>query len=139
SQIVADEDFGSGTTGKKLNQVVAQVGDLLEKNRDNIKQAILNGNTTLKTTVDQNRDLAEMLDVAPLTLANFYNAIDRTNGSVRVRVLTDRIIFETQAAKEICNLMGLRQLGCSTGTLQDYGPDFGLTYVLDGLAAMGQK
>jgi hypothetical protein len=29
-------------------------------------------------------------------------------------------------------------LGCSTGTLADYGPDFVLTFVLDGLSAMGQ-
>ncbi|CPS05041.1 Putative MCE family protein [Mycobacteroides abscessus] len=57
----------------------------------------------------------------------------------RARFLTDKLLFESQTGKEICNLMGLRQLGCSTGTLQDYGPDFGLTYVLDGLAAMGQK
>ncbi|MGV7625346.1 mammalian cell entry protein, partial [Mycobacterium kansasii] len=51
----------------------------------------------------------------------------------------DRMIFDSQLTKEVCNLMGLRQLGCSTGTVQDFGPDFGLTYVLDGLAAMGQK
>ena len=36
-------------------------------------------------------------------------------------------------------MMDLRQLGCSTGTLQDFGPDFGLTYVLDGLSVMGQN
>jgi hypothetical protein len=35
--------------------------------------------------------------------------------------------------------MHLRQLGCSTGTLQDFGPDFGVSYILDGLEAMGQK
>ncbi|OBB17715.1 mammalian cell entry protein [Mycobacteriaceae bacterium 1482268.1] len=139
SQVVADEDFGSGTTGKKLNEVINHVGDILDANRDNIKQAILNGNTTLKTAVDQQRDLAELLDVAPLTLDNFYNAIDQTNGSVRVRLLTDRLLFDNQVIKEVCNMMGLRQLGCSTGTLQDFGPDFGLSYVLDGLAAMGQR
>ncbi|CNK41668.1 Virulence factor Mce family protein [Mycobacterium tuberculosis] len=65
--------------------------------------------------------------------------VDRANGSIRGRVLTDRVIFDGQYAKEVCNVMGLRQLGCSTGTLQDFGPDFGLTYVLDGMAAMGQK
>jgi phospholipid/cholesterol/gamma-HCH transport system substrate-binding protein len=139
SQIVAEEDFGSGTTGKKLNEVLDQVGGLLDANRDNIKAAILNGNTALKTTVDQQRDLAELLDLAPLTLDNFYNTIDQANGSVRVRVLTDRLLFDNQVVKEMCNLMGLRQLGCSTGTLQDFGPDFGLSYVLDGMAAMGQK
>jgi phospholipid/cholesterol/gamma-HCH transport system substrate-binding protein len=139
SQIVTDEDFGSGTTGKKLTEVLDQVGAVLDNNRDHIQHAILNGNTTLKTAVDRQRDLAELLDLAPLTLDNFYNAIDQTNGSVRVRVLTDRVLFDNQVIKEVCNLMGLRQLGCSTGTLQDFGPDFGLSYVLDGLAAMGQK
>jgi hypothetical protein len=70
---------------------------------------------------------------------NLYNIVDQDNGALRTRLLTDKLLFESQTAKEICNMMGLRQLGCSTGTLQDYGPDFGLTYVLDGLAAMGQK
>jgi phospholipid/cholesterol/gamma-HCH transport system substrate-binding protein len=27
--------------------------------------------------------------------------------------------------------MGLKQLGCATGTLADYGPDFGLGKMLD--------
>jgi len=138
-QIMADEEIGSGSTGKKFDQMVQQATDLLDANRDTIKKAVLNGNTTLEAVVAQQRDVAEVLDLAPLVVDNAYNVIDRANGSVRVRVLTDRAIFDSQLAKEVCNMMGLRQLGCSTGTLQDYGPDFGLTYVLDGLAAMGQK
>lgn len=51
--------------------------------------------------------------------------IDRANGSVRARFLTDRLLFDSQYTKEICNLMGLRQLGCSTGTIQDFGPTSG--------------
>ena len=47
-QIMADEDIGSGSTGKKLDQLVQQAGDLLDANRDTIKQAVLNGNTTLE-------------------------------------------------------------------------------------------
>ena len=139
SQIMADEDIGSGSTGKKLGQLVQQASDLLDANRDTFKKAIVNGNSTLDAVVAQQRDLAEVLDIAPMLADNVYNVIDQANGSVRARVLTDRVIFDSQFGKEICNMMGLRQLGCSTGTLQDYGPDFGLTYVLDGLAAMGQK
>jgi phospholipid/cholesterol/gamma-HCH transport system substrate-binding protein len=138
-QILGDEDIGRGTTGKKFDQLIQQAGDLLDANRDTIKHALLNGNTTLKTLSDQRRDLAETLDLAPLVADNGYNIIDRANGSLRARFLTDRLIFDNQYTKEICNMMGLRQLGCSTGTLQDFGPDFGLTYVLDGMAAMGQK
>ncbi|OBG33026.1 mammalian cell entry protein [Mycobacterium alsense] len=139
SEIMADEDIGSGNTGRKLDQLVQRAGDLLDTNREAIKDALLHGNTTLKTVTDKRRDLAELLDVAPLVADNAYNMIDRANGSVRARFLTDRLLFDSQYTKEICNLMGLRQLGCSTGTIQDFGPDFGLTYVLDGLAAMGQK
>jgi ABC-type transporter Mla subunit MlaD len=139
SQIMADEDLGSGDTGHKLDRLIQRAGDLLDENRDNVKQAVLHGNDTLKTVTDQRRDLAELLDLAPLVADNAYNMIDRANGSVRARFLTDRLLFDSQYTKEICNLMGLRQLGCSTGTIQDFGPDFGLTYVLDGMAAMGQK
>jgi phospholipid/cholesterol/gamma-HCH transport system substrate-binding protein len=139
SDVMADEDFGSGTTGRKLDQLVQRAGDLLDANRDNIKEALLKGNKTLQAVTDQRRDLAELLDIAPLVADNAYNMIDRANGSVRARFLTDRLLFDSQYTKEICNLMGLRQLGCSTGTQQDFGPDFGLTYVLDGMAAMGQK
>ncbi|WP_100483440.1 MCE family protein [Mycobacteroides abscessus] len=139
SNIIDDEALGTGTTGRQLNDLVTQAGDLLDANRDHIKQSILNGNTTLRTLVDKQRELAETIDVAPLAVENLYNTVDQDNGSFRARFLTDKLLFESQTGKEICNLMGLRQLGCSTGTLQDYGPDFGLTYVLDGLAAMGQK
>ena len=100
---------------------------------------VRNGKRRPTTTVENKRELAEFLDLAPLTLDNLYNAVDQINGAARVHVLTDRVLFDTQTIKEVCNMMGLRQLGCSTGTLQDFGPDFGLTYVLDGLAAMGQK
>lgn len=139
SQILADEDIGSGTTGKQLNLVLTELGDLLEKNRDNIRGAVVGGDATLKAVVDHQRDLAETLDVAPLTLDNLYNVIDRENGAVRAHILTDKVLFDTPAVKEVCNLMHLRQLGCSTGTLQDFGPDFGVSHILDGLAAMGQR
>lgn len=139
SQVIADEDLGSGTTGKKLNEVLVQTGEVLEANRDNIKGIVDNANTVSGTTVEHQRNLAEFLDLAPMTLDNIYNIIDQRNGSIRAKVLTDRVLFDSQTMKEVCNMMGLRQLGCSTGTLQDFGPDYGLTYMLDGLAAMGQK
>jgi virulence factor Mce-like protein len=139
SQILADEDLGSGTTGKKINEVLTHTGEILEKHRESIKHLVANGDIVLKTTVDHERDLMEFLDVAPMTLDNLYNVADQKNGALRVKVVTDKVLFDNQLIKEVCNMMGLRQLGCSTGTLQDFGPDFGLSYMLDGLAAMGQK
>ncbi|SIJ87057.1 Putative Mce family protein [Mycobacteroides abscessus subsp. abscessus] len=131
--------LGTGSTGRRFNELVKQAGDIVEANRDHLKQTILNSNTALKAVVDNQREISEWIDVQPLAWDNMYNAVDHDNKRLRVRFMTDRLVFESQMDKEICNMMGLRQLGCSTGTLQDYGPDFGLTYVLDGLAAMGQK
>lgn len=139
SQILDEESLGTGSTGRRFNELVKQAGDIVEANRDHLKQTILNSNTALKAVVDNRREISEWIDVQPLAWDNMYNAVDQDNKRLRVRFMTDRLLFESQMDKEICNMMGLRQLGCSTGTLQDYGPDFGLTYVLDGLAAMGQK
>ncbi|MGV9797916.1 MlaD family protein [Mycobacterium sp. NPDC003449] len=139
SEILAQEDFGSGTTGRQLTEVVEQTGDILKANRDVIGQGIANGNTSIQSLYDRQRELAEFFDVLPLMADNLFNTIDQRNGAIRAHFLADRMVFDGQMAKEVCNMMGLRQLGCSTGTLQDYGPDFGLTSMLDGLAAMGQK
>ena len=139
SQILDDEALGTGSTGHKFNDLVKQAGDIVEANRDNLKQTILNSNTAHKAVVDTQREISEWIDVQPLAWDNMYNVVDQDNKRLRIRFMTDRLLFESQMDKEICNMMGLRQLGCGTGTLQDYGPDFGLTYMLDGLAAMGQK
>lgn len=139
SQVLADEDLGRGTTGKQFNVVLTQLGDLLEQNHDSINAMLANGDTTLDTTVEFQREIAEFLNVFPMTLDNLYNIFDRENGAARVHLLTDKVLFDTQPIKEVCNLMHLRQLGCSTGTLKDFGPDFGVSYILDGLTAMGQK
>jgi virulence factor Mce-like protein len=138
SQMLANEDFGTGRTGRKINEIVTQATSLLQANRDNLKQAVLNGDTAVTTLVDKQRDLAELINLLPLTLENLYNAVDTNNGAVRLHALTDKILVDSQSTKELCNMMHLRQLGCGTGTLADYGPDFGLTYVLDGLSMMGQ-
>lgn len=138
SQMLADEDLGSGSTGHKFNEIVTQATALLQANRENLKQSVLNGDRAAATLIEKQRDLAELIDLLPLTLENVYNAIDTNNGTVRIHALVDKILIDSQGTKELCNMMHLRQLGCGTGTLADYGPDFGLTYVLDGLSMMGQ-
>lgn len=138
TQMLADEDLGSGRTGRKLNQIITQATALLQANRDNLKQSVANGDIAVKTLIEKQRDLSELIDVLPLTLENIYNTIDTNNGTIRIHALVDKILIDSQGTKEICNMMHLRQLGCGTGTLADYGPDFGLTYVLDGLSMMGQ-
>lgn len=131
SDILAEEDLGSGTTGAKLNQVLDQATRLLNDRRDALHDALGNADDITATLVDFRRELAEFLDVAPMTVDNLYNIMDPVAGSMRVHLLVDKLIMNGQLAKEMCNLMGLKQLGCATGTLQDYGPDFGMTEMLD--------
>ncbi|MGY1989163.1 MCE family protein [Mycolicibacterium fortuitum] len=138
SEILAAEQFGTGETGRKANEVLTQAGELLETHEETIRAAVQNSNSILSAVDDNQRQLAEAFDVLPLMLDNVYNTIDPVNGSLRVHALVDKILFDSQLTKEVCNLMGLRQLGCSTGTLQDYGPDFGLTHMLDSMVRMGQ-
>ncbi|WP_102144401.1 MCE family protein [Mycobacterium hubeiense] len=134
SDILAAEDLGTGSTGAKVNQILDEASRLLQGNREGLKETLADTRSITTTITDYRRDLAETLDVAPLTIDNLYNIIDPVAGSARAHVVTDKVIFNSQFGKEICNLMGLKQLGCATGTLQDYGPDFGLTSVLDLMA-----
>lgn len=55
SQIVDDESLGTGSVGRKLNDVLKQAAEVLETNRDHIKQSVLNGDGAFKTLVDQQR------------------------------------------------------------------------------------
>jgi phospholipid/cholesterol/gamma-HCH transport system substrate-binding protein len=131
SDILADEDLGSGATGAKANQILSEAARLLERNRDALKSTFADTRTITTSLTDLRREMEETLDVGPLAIDNIYNVIDANAGSVRVHGLIDKIILDSQFGKEICNLMGLKQLGCATGTLKDYGPDFGLTQMLD--------
>jgi phospholipid/cholesterol/gamma-HCH transport system substrate-binding protein len=138
SDILAAENLGTGTTGTKINQILAQATSLLEKNRDGLKSTTADFQTITAAIVDYRRELSEFFDVAPLMIDNVTNAIDPNAGAVRVHGLADKLLANGQMSKEICNLMALKQLGCGTGTLRDYGPDFGVTGMLDLMAGVPQ-
>lgn len=134
SDILADQNLGSGRTGAKANEILDEVSGLLERHRDQLKGAFGDLNTVVGSLSDNKRELMETLDVLPLTIDNVYNALDPVGGSIRGHLVTDKLLAYNQLNKELCNLMGLKQLGCATGTLQDYGPDFGLTSMMDLMA-----
>ena len=136
TDILADQDLGTGSTGAKINQILEQATALLEKNRDGMKSTIADAATLTTAISDNRRELSEAFNLLPLTAENIYNAIDPNAGSLRVHLLADKLLFNTQFAKELCNLIGDKQLGCATGTIQDYGPDFGITGMLDLMAGV---
>ncbi|MEN4450112.1 MCE family protein [Mycobacterium sp. SM3041] len=136
SDIVADEHLGTGTTGRQLNEILTRAADLLEKNREGLKSTATDFTTVTRAVVDYRRELAEFFDVAPLAINNVYNTIDSDTGTIRVHALADKLLFDSQFGKEVCNLIGKKQLGCATSTLRDYGPDFGVTGMLELMAGV---
>lgn len=134
SDILADENLGAGRTGAQINQILTQTATLLEKNRDNLKVTTGDFRIITQALIDYQRELAEFFDIAPMTIDNVSNAIDYNARGLRVHALTDKLLMQSQFGKEICNLIGAKQLGCATGTIRDYGPDFGLNGMFELMA-----
>lgn len=137
SGVLAGQQLGSGSTGTQLNQILSETTDLLEKNRDVLKSTTANAETVTRAMADYRREMAENLDLIPMLADNVYNMIDHDKAAIRAHPLLDQVELNTQATKEMCSLLGMRQLGCATGTIQDFGPDFGITSMIEGLAGMG--
>ncbi|MFW0796718.1 MCE family protein [Gordonia sp. CPCC 205515] len=134
SDLFAQQQLGWGTTGAQLNTVLAEATRLLEQRRATMRNTVSSANTVTKALADSKRELSEFLDVTPLLLDNAYNAIDQRNGIARVHAQLDKVFFDSQLLKEVCNVLRLKELGCNTGTLRDFGPDFGMSAMLEGLA-----
>ncbi len=134
--LFANEQLGTGDTGAQLNGILDRTAELMERNQPAIAGLAGNANTVMTSLSDHNRDLAEFLDVFPLVTDNVYNAIDQRVGALRATVDLNRFLLDGQMVKEVCNLLGLRDLGCATGTMRDMGPDFGLTEILAAAAGV---
>lgn len=139
SGILADENLGSGDTGTKLNQIIVEVADLMQRNRGPIKQLVSNSTKLTKTLDDYNDSMAEFLDDFPLITDNTYDAIDHNFGALRATFDLDKVLLDGQMVKEVCNLLGLKDLGCDTGTMKDMGPDWGITEMLGAMAGVPAK
>lgn len=134
SDILAAEDLGSGSTGTKANQILAEATRLLDGHREGLRSTFADTRAITATLSDYRRELGETLDVGPMTIDNLYQTIDPVAGSIRTQANTEKLMLNGQYSKEICNLLALKQLGCGTGTLRDYGPDFGMLAQLDLMA-----
>jgi len=135
-EFLASEELGTGTTGAQLNELLAQTAQLLRDNRELVRNTVSGTDVVTQAMADYQRELAEVLDVGPLMLDNAYNAVDQQAGALRVHGLIDRMVLDGQLVKEVCNILGLRHLGCATGTLQDFGPDLGMASIITAMAEM---
>lgn len=136
SNIVADENLGTGKAGAQLNQILAEAATLVENNRAGIKGTVADSQTLTRTLSDYRRELAETIDVLPMLGDNVYNTVDRQAGVLRIHALLDKLFLNGQMAKEICNLAGIKDLGCDTGTISDRAPEFGAKFFVDSMTGM---
>ncbi|MBF6135633.1 MCE family protein [Nocardia otitidiscaviarum] len=136
SDLLVREQLGQGETGRLLNEVLARITALLTEHRDDLRATVASSDSFARALVDYRRELAEVFNLAPLAVDNVVNAIDQRNGYLRVGAHFDSVFFDSSMTKEVCNILGLRQLGCSTGNFSDMGPDFGVTSVLEAMTRM---
>jgi phospholipid/cholesterol/gamma-HCH transport system substrate-binding protein len=136
TDIVAEENLGTGNAGAQLNQILAQAASLLDKNRDGLKTTVTDFQKLMQAVTDNRRELAETIDILPMLGTNIYNAVDQNAGALRAHALLDKLFLNGQMAKEICNLAGIKDLGCNTGTINDYAPGFGANFFVDSMTGL---
>ncbi|MGC5255573.1 MCE family protein [Gordonia sp. DT218] len=138
SDLFADQNIGWGTTGAKINAVLGEATDLMQQRRKDVADTVSGATTVTRALADYRRSLSEFLDVAPLVMDNAYNTIDKKAGVARVHAQLEKVFFDGRLVKEVCNVLGMRELGCATGTLRDFGPDFGMDGMLEAMAGKPQ-
>ncbi|MCV7382457.1 MlaD family protein [Mycolicibacter longobardus] len=139
SDLIAAENLGAGTTGAKANQILDQATALLEKNRDTLKRTVGDFGGLTTTLTENRRQVEEILDVLPLVGTNIYNAVDPSGHTLRIHPTLDKLMLNGQMAKEICNLAGIKDLGCATGTVADNAPEFGTTFFVEGMTGLLER
>ncbi len=136
TQLLDDQELGTGTTGSKLVQILAATTDLMDKYRGKISQTLGGADVALKSVADNRQNIASFFDQFPLAADNAFAIVDPTLRAGRAHVNLDRLLLDGQTLKYICNVLNLKNLGCNTGKASDMGPDFGVTAMLAGLAGL---
>lgn len=139
SDLVAAENLGAGRTGAKANQILDQAAALLERNRATLKGTVGDFGKLTDVLVDNRRQLEEILDVLPLVGNNIYNAVDPSGHTLRIHPTLDKLMLNGQMAKAVCNLAGIKDLGCATGTVADNAPEFGTTFFVEGMTGLLER
>ena len=136
SEVLAESNLGWGDTGTHINEVLAQATSLLQDNREPIRSTRTNAETVTRALAEYRNEVGEFLDLAPLLMDNAYNAIDQETGAARVHAQLEKVFFDGELVSQVCTLLEMRDLGCSTGTLKDFGPGFGIASMLEGIAGL---
>lgn len=136
SEVLAESNLGAGTTGSQINEILQQADLLLQNHRDAVRSTVTGAQTVTRALADYRNEVGEFLDLTPLLMDNAYNAIDQETGAARVHAQLEKVFFDGELVSQVCNLLEVRDLGCTTGTVKDFGPGFGIASMLEGIAGL---
>ncbi|MEV0686243.1 MCE family protein [Nocardia sp. NPDC050378] len=119
----------------QVNDFIANTSTVLADNHTPLTDAVNRLVAITGQMRDNARGLTEIIDVTPLMADNFARAVNPDQRALRLHLLTDKSVLDSEALALLCARLALRSDGCRTGKLMDFGPDFGLTAALLGLTA----
>jgi phospholipid/cholesterol/gamma-HCH transport system substrate-binding protein len=132
SELFAKESPQLTGSLETLQGLLDEADKLITDNRAGIKQSLANLRTTGDTLAAHTRELAETIDVLPLLFQNIARAADPDQHAMRAHADISEIILDTRLLDALCQRIGTRLPGCTTGKLADFGPDLGITELLLG-------
>lgn len=128
TELFADEAPELSESLKTLNGLLDEAEGLLEDNSKTVKATLRDLRTNSGTLAEHTGQLAESIDVLPLTFQNLLAAVDADAGELRVHTNPDQIISDQY--QTMCDLSGTTLPGCEARTLGALGPDLGITALL---------
>ncbi|MTE15238.1 MCE family protein [Nocardia aurantiaca] len=132
--LMGEQAPGIDAVLRQLDDFVTNTSTLVGQNKDQLAGAL----TRFVSITDQMRanarGLTEIVDVGPLLFQNIANATSEEHQALRLHGLLDKSILDGEILSTFCERIQMRMDGCRTGKVQDFGPDFGITAALLGIA-----
>lgn len=136
SDLLADQSPGLEATLDQVDEFLRNTSILLNENKDTLNAAQDNLTDVTGQMLDNTRRLIEVIDVLPLTLENLGNSVSVQDRSQRIHLNLDKEIVDSEIISKFCQAIAMRINGCRSGRLKDFGPDFGLTEAMLGVAEL---
>ncbi|MFC8381461.1 MlaD family protein [Nocardia sp. NPDC057272] len=133
SGLLAEQAPGLQATLDQLNQFLNNTSTTFAGHQEELA-ASLTGLTTVTNQLRANSGaMVEIVDIVPLLMQNIDGAINKEKGFVRLQALIGTAL-SGEIVSAFCERIQMRPDGCrTTGNVQDFGPDYGLTAALLGL------
>lgn len=133
TELFAENSPEFGTLMTRVNKLLDETESLIGENRKGIRTVLDRARVTTSTLMRNQQDLAEAVDLLPLTFQNLAGIVDPARRAGRVHGNLDDIMLDPDLLGILCDRIGVQLPGCQTGRLGDFGPDLGITELLLGV------